>query len=136
MSTTRFGLHELSEHGCWERLRGASPPVGRLGFVAQQHPLVLPINYVVDGETVVVRFAEDTVLDEAVDARVAFEVDEVEQAWEEGWSVVVRGRAGEVTDHEELARMRRLRLRPWAGTDRVRFLRIDATVGITGRVIR
>lgn len=123
MATRRSGLFHLEPEECWQRLRLANPRVGRLAFAVDQHPLVLPVNYAVDGDRVVIRFNEDTVL------------DDIKPAWEGGWSVVIQGQAVEAVTDDQLARLRRLPLRPWAGTDRIRYLRIDARHGISGRAI-
>lgn len=133
MSSKRFV--ELPPEECWQRVRTATPQVGRLGFLLDQHPIVLPVNYAVDGEAVVVRFSGDTVFDDAANRRVAFEVDDVDEVWERGWSVLIQGQAREVVNEEEVARMATLPLRAWAASDRVLFLRIDARHGISGRVI-
>ncbi len=129
-------LVELDEHECWRLLRGAEPRVGRLAFNVNQHPMLLPVNYTVDDRTIVVRFSGDTIVDEAVGTRVAFEVDHVEPEWERGWSVVVQGLAKEAMGRDELARMEELDLRAWAASDRVLFLRILPRHGISGRTIR
>ncbi len=136
MASTSVSFTEMQPAECWQRLREADPAVGRLGFLQDQHPIVLPVNYAVDGEAVVVRFSGDTVLDDVPGTRVAFEVDEVEPAWEQGWSVLIQGLAKEVVNEGELARIGRLPLRAWAASDRVLFLRIDARHGISGRIIR
>lgn len=133
MSSKRFV--ELQPEECWQRVRNATPRVGRLGFLLHQHPIVLPVNYAVDGEAVVVRFSGDTVFDDAANTRVAFEVDDVDEVWERGWSVLIQGQAREVVNEEEAARLATLPLRAWAASDRVLFLRIDARHGISGRVI-
>lgn len=65
---------------------------------------------------------------------MAFEVDEVDDAWEEGWSVLIRGSAVEVTDPDELTRLQRLPLRPWAGGDKPAHIRI-VPAAISGRRI-
>ncbi len=67
-------------------------------------------------------------------ARVAFEVDGVDEATRTGWSVLVRGEATEVTDPAELARLRQLPLSPWAPGAKTRYVRILPTV-LTGRRI-
>lgn len=63
---------------------------------------------------------------------VAFEVDWVEPTWQIGWSVVVRGQARVVTEPEELERVRRVPLLPWAEGDKENFVSIDAAL-ISGR---
>jgi Pyridoxamine 5'-phosphate oxidase len=47
-------------------------------------------------------------------ARVAFEVDAVDEGSRTGWSVVVRGQAAEVARRAALERLRALPLYPWA----------------------
>jgi hypothetical protein len=49
--------------------------------------------------------------------------------------VVVRGALGEVTDPEDLARLRALPLYPWAPGDKARYLRVRPA-SLTGRRIR
>ena len=65
-------------------------------------------------------------------AFVAFEVDWVEPTWQTGWSVVVHGQAHLVTDPDELVRMRRLPLLPWAEGEKSNFVNIRSTL-ISGR---
>ncbi|MGM0819140.1 MAG: pyridoxamine 5'-phosphate oxidase family protein, partial [Actinomycetota bacterium] len=68
-------------------------------------------------------------------AYVAFEVDDVDVAWKEGWSVLVRGQAEEVTGAGDLERVRALPLQPWARGERERFVRVRPET-ITGRRLR
>jgi nitroimidazol reductase NimA-like FMN-containing flavoprotein (pyridoxamine 5'-phosphate oxidase superfamily) len=84
---------------------------------------------------VLFRSDEGTKLDAAVrSGRVAFEIDGVDEATRTGWSVLVRGEATEVTDPGELARVRRLRLYPWAPGAKGHYIRILPT-SLTGRRI-
>jgi uncharacterized protein len=93
------------------------------------------VNFRLDGENVVMRVEHGSLLDEvAAGQRVAFEVDDVDPAWEEGWSVVLRGPLEAVTAKEEQERVARLGLRSWAGGDRVRYL-VIRTETVTGRRI-
>jgi nitroimidazol reductase NimA-like FMN-containing flavoprotein (pyridoxamine 5'-phosphate oxidase superfamily) len=78
------------------RLLG-SRRVGRLGFVVGDQPLVLPVNYAVEADIVVFRTGLGTKLEAVADAKVAFEVDEVDERAGTGWSVVVQGVAQEIT---------------------------------------
>lgn len=119
-------LRLLGEH----RLR-----VGRVAFVDEGFPQVLPVNYLVDHGTVVFRTALGTKLDAAArGAPLSFEVDHLEPEWEEGWSVLVQGRGEEVTNPAELARLQRLPLRAWVPGERTRFVRIQPSK-LTGRRI-
>src|SRR4030095_1319408 len=57
-------------------------------------------------------------------ARVAFEVDAVDEGSRTGWSVVVRGQAAEVLEPADLGRLHRLPLFPWAPGAKARYVRI------------
>ncbi len=72
----------------------------------------------------------------AVDSRVAFEVDHVDEALSQGWSVLVQGRARTVTDPDVARRLDALAYsRPWAdGDERDLWVRLDEE-RITGRRI-
>jgi nitroimidazol reductase NimA-like FMN-containing flavoprotein (pyridoxamine 5'-phosphate oxidase superfamily) len=127
-------IEELTAEACWSRL--AQVPTGRLCFVDSGGPMVLPLNHVVDGHSIVVRTAWGTSAHQLGDgATVAFEVDAAEPATCEGWSVVVRGYLDELTDMDELAAARRLDLHSWASGRRDHFLRIRPWK-VTGRDIR
>jgi uncharacterized protein len=124
---------ELTKSECFELL--ADEPVGRLALVDDRGPVVLPVNFIVDNHTLLIRSALGTKLDVlARGDKVAFEVDRIDAASGTGWSVLVRGEAIEVTDPEELARLRALPLHPWAPGPKHHFLRILPAV-VTGRRI-
>jgi hypothetical protein len=65
---------------------------------------------------------------------VGFEIDRVDEAVSEGWSVLVSGRAFCVDDPDEIVRLSSLDLEPWAGGARHALVKITP-VTITGRVI-
>jgi uncharacterized protein len=78
-------------------------------------PAVFPVNYAMLEGEVVFRIGRGTRLHAAMrNAVVAFEVDEVDPEYREGWSVLVVGVAGEITDDARRARAEALPLRPWA----------------------
>ena len=129
----RTGLEVLEREECLRLLAGEE--VGRIGVVAGGHPLILPVNYVLDGDQVVFRTAPGTKLQAACRTAVAFEVDRFDRARHAGWSVVVQGVAEEVTSFSDpavLARLDRLHLVPWAEGDKPNVVRIVPRV-ITGR---
>jgi uncharacterized protein len=136
MSTRSPALLHVAHDECIRLVRNHPVHLGRIGFAdADGHPLVLPVNYRLDGENVVIRVAHGSVLaDVAAGQRVAFEVDDVDPAWEEGWSVVFRGSLEPASSPEEEERLSRLGLRPWAGNDRVHYL-VVRTESVTGRRI-
>lgn len=125
-----YGLAILNRPECETLL--ATQSVGRVGLST---PMVLPVQYSMFDGDVVFRTAPGEKLIAAVLGRtVAFEIDDFDVAAMTGWSVVVVGRAEEVTDRDELARLRELDLRPWAGELRDRFVRIH-TEELSGRRI-
>jgi uncharacterized protein len=124
---------ELTKDECFRLLAGQL--LGRLVLVDDHGPIALPINFVLDQHTVLVRTDEGTKLDVASrGARVAFEVDGVDEATRTGWSVLVRGEAALVTDPAELTRVRALPLYPWAPGAKGHYIRILPTQ-LTGRRI-
>jgi nitroimidazol reductase NimA-like FMN-containing flavoprotein (pyridoxamine 5'-phosphate oxidase superfamily) len=127
------GWQELTKSECFALLSGQR--LGRVAVVDDQGPVVFPVNFVLDRHMVVFRTDEGTKLDAAArGGRVAFEVDGTDEAARTGWSVVVRGEATEVTDPAELARLRKLRLSPWAPGAKSRYVRI-LPAKLTGRRI-
>jgi uncharacterized protein len=128
------GLRVLDAEECRVRLENHPVHVGRIAFVSDGFPVVLPVNYqLMDGE-VIFRTGIGSKLDQALrGAAISFEVDAVDPAWEEGWSVLVKGKAEELHG-EELARARRRTLRPWGPGAKPRYLRIR-TEQMTGRQI-
>jgi nitroimidazol reductase NimA-like FMN-containing flavoprotein (pyridoxamine 5'-phosphate oxidase superfamily) len=127
-------IEGLAETECRSLLAGRH--LGRLALVDDRGPVILPVNYVVDRDAPVFRTDPGTKLDAAAEgAEVAFEVDATDETTRTGWSVVVRGTLGEVTDPEDLERLRALPLYPWAPGDKARYLRV-APASLTGRRIR
>lgn len=123
----------LSREEC-VRLLGTQQ-VGRLAFVSDGCPDVLPVNYVLDGDAVLFATASGTKLWAATRSPVAFEIDAVDPATRSGWSVVIHGLAQEITamDTCELhERLDRLAVSPWPGGERPNLVRLPATA-ISGR---
>ncbi|GAB3887485.1 pyridoxamine 5'-phosphate oxidase family protein [Kibdelosporangium lantanae] len=125
------GLEVLAEDECL-RLLG-KVPVGRIVYTDRALPAVQPVNFVVDGRSVVIRTAPRSRLAVAANgAVVAFEVDEFTDAPDSNaWSVVVVGRADEIPA-EEFAAVRRLPLQPWVAGARDYYLRVAIEI-ISGR---
>ena len=130
---SEVGWQELTRSECFGLLSGQQ--LGRVVLVDDRGPIALPVNFVLDRHTVLFRTDEGTKLDVAGrGAPVAFEVDGAEEATRTGWSVLVRGEAIEVTDPDDLARVRRLPLYPWAPGAKTRYVRILSS-SLTGRRI-
>lgn len=122
-------ITEVPEDSCWGYLDTAE--VGRLATSVNDQPEVFPVNYVVDGQSIVFRTAAGSKLEDIVtNNRVAFEAD----GWTEeaGWSVVLRGKAEIITDDAELALCDKMPLLPWVPTVKRNYIRVEADQ-ITGR---
>lgn len=102
--------------------------VGRLGFVVDGTPRIVPLNYAMDGRDVVVAVARGSELGRLVAAGApvgVFEVDHVDHERHQGWSVTVTGPVLEVRGAAELRRISRgWSPRPWADGDRSMLLRV------------
>jgi nitroimidazol reductase NimA-like FMN-containing flavoprotein (pyridoxamine 5'-phosphate oxidase superfamily) len=82
-------VRELSDSACRELL--ASREVGRLGFVDEGYPIVLPVSYrYVDGR-IWIRTGSGSKLSSAPLSPVSFEIDELDLASRSGWSVLAKG---------------------------------------------
>lgn len=110
--------------------------VGRLVFTEPRGPVAVPVNYAILHDDIVVRTSGRTSLAaRAGHSRVSFEVDHLDEALAEGWSVLVSGQAHVVTTPAELETVRSLGIEPWAGGERDIYLRVVIT-DVTGRRIR
>jgi nitroimidazol reductase NimA-like FMN-containing flavoprotein (pyridoxamine 5'-phosphate oxidase superfamily) len=133
MAADRNGSTVLTVDECMRLLTSNVPRVGRVGFLADGKPVILPVNYLFHEGSVIFRTDPGAKLNAAAAGqRIAFEVDSIDPTWEEGWSVVVQGRAEVVTDAVELDRLEGLPLRPWGKGPKDSFVRIMST-DISGR---
>ena len=102
-ATDRHGLEVLPLSQCLSLLR--SRPLGRLAYESAGTPVVVPVNHLVDGSTIILRTLSGGKLDTGLAGRpVAFQLDDHDPARGTGWSVLVQGRAEVVEDEELLAR--------------------------------
>jgi len=109
--------------------------IGRIGFGTASGPVVLPVNFAVVADTIIIRTSEGSMIEGHATDQVAFEVDHLDEALGQGWSVLVRGPAHRVAHQAELHHVRRdTTLWPWPGGDRDVYVRIIPD-RITGRRI-
>jgi uncharacterized protein len=132
LPTDHAGLEVLPFEVCLHVL--ASVPVGRVGFFADGEVVVLPVNHLVDGQDVVFRTARGAKLSAAEGQDlVAFEVDDYDEDSQSAWSVLVTGRAEMVYEEDEIQRLNRRGLHPWASAvERPFWIRIRPT-SVSGR---
>lgn len=120
----------LPDDECDRLLRAGT--FGRLAFTTPGGPEIVPVNYRVVADAIVVRTAAGTLLARwAHEAQVTFEVDLVNHERWVGWSVIARGVAsieGPDVQHDP----HRGGPRPWADGERGIVVRLPWTT-ISGR---
>jgi nitroimidazol reductase NimA-like FMN-containing flavoprotein (pyridoxamine 5'-phosphate oxidase superfamily) len=125
-------LEELSYDECLALLRVSS--VARVGVVVNGAPIVLPVNYrLVEslGPTwLTIRTRPGNVIDRG-GLTVALEIDDIDPASHEGWSVLVRGTLSHV-DPDAADFRARFDPEPWIEEERDSWLVIEP-FSITGR---
>ena len=129
----RNGLEVLEREECIALLAGAT--VGRIAITSNALPVVLPVNFVLLDDRIVIRTGRGTKLDAATrNTVVAFEVDEIETVEQTGWSVLVTGVARELVAPDEIDEISASPPARWApGTDG-RYIAISTDM-ISGRRI-
>ncbi|WP_327092490.1 pyridoxamine 5'-phosphate oxidase family protein [Nonomuraea sp. NBC_01738] len=133
MHVDSSGLTILPEHECLALLGSAE--IGRIVFTDRALPAVQPVNFHLDGNTLVIRTGAGSKLAAATrDAIVAFETDEFDSAARTGWSVTAVGHARAVEDPAELARLAALPLWPWAPGERDHYI-VVSVERLSGRRI-
>jgi nitroimidazol reductase NimA-like FMN-containing flavoprotein (pyridoxamine 5'-phosphate oxidase superfamily) len=129
----RTWMQQLTAEQCWDLLAGV--PVGRLAVLVDSLPEVYPVNFAVDGRSIVFRTDEGNKLRGlGRSPSVCFEADELDVEAKSGWSVLVKGTAREITDSEERRRAEALSLEFWARGAKSRWVRIEP-FAISGRRI-
>ena len=109
---------------------------GRLA-IATDSPVIRPVNYLFDepSQSVVFRTADGSKFHALLlAAQAAFEIDGIDEGSHTGWSVIVAGRAEEVTSLSDVRRLDALGLEPWAPGPKPHWMRIRAFT-VTGRRI-
>jgi nitroimidazol reductase NimA-like FMN-containing flavoprotein (pyridoxamine 5'-phosphate oxidase superfamily) len=134
LATDRAGLEILHLGDCFLLLK--SVPVGRVGFIEGGEVVILPVNFLVDGQDVLFATGAGSKLSSVeVGHYVGFEADSYEAATRTGWSVVVKGFAEIIDDDDEAARCDGLGPTSWGGAADGRvWVRIRPT-SVSGRRI-
>lgn len=124
-------LEALSGDECRRLL--ASRAIGRLGVVRGGFPLVVPVNYAVHRDRIVVHSDPGATFSSARQHRVSFEVDHLSTARRVGWSVLVQGFAVEVVAGDPLfAEYGSVAVDPWPPGRRDRVL-VVTPITVSGR---
>lgn len=113
-------VKKLTTDECWEMLRDNE--FGRLAFHLAGEVHITPVNYAVDGRTLLFRTAEgNKLLGVVMNDDVAFEIDEYDD--EHARSVILRGTA-RVLEGQEAYRSENVPLRPWVNTEKYNVVEI------------
>lgn len=113
-----------------------SVPVGRVAFVVDGLPEVLPVNFSLLGRDIVIRTASRSRLAELATAGqpLTFEVDDIDESSRLGWSIVLHCRSRLGQELERDAALVDELHRPWIGGDRHTVVVMSPT-RVTGRRI-
>jgi len=127
-------LRDLGPEECRALL--STHGVGRVAVTAPDgRPAVVPVNYEIVDDAIAFRTAPGSVPAAAVGTDVAFEVDHLDEALSQGWSVLAVGPARAVTDPDAARRLAGGAYgEPWAGGEREMWVSIRPT-RLTGRRI-
>jgi uncharacterized protein len=124
-------VQELPPEECRELLTAKS--VGRVGFDGIHGPQILPVNYVFHRQSIFFRTAAGSALAAAMRTRVAFEIDDIDDFLQGGWSVLVVGEAALVEDGDLIVELwGEQGPKPWAPGLRTQFVQITP-IRVTGR---
>ena len=104
-------------------------------FRSAERPVALPVNFKTLAGAVIFRSALDgEVAAITSEEPVSFEVDRIDDAMSEGWSVLATGTVHSVRAAEQIHEVQALGIEPWAGGERDTYFRLSVTC-ITGKRI-
>ena len=108
---------------------------GRIAVTDADGPVIFPVNYMMDGDSIVFRTDEGTKLHSArAGATVAFEIDGVDPVHRLGWSVLARGVLEPVAATDASSERAVLPAAPYPEGRRTHVVRISSP-HLTGRRI-
>ncbi len=129
--TTEDPVQTLDAAQCWDLLEGEE--LGRLAYRLVDEVHIVPINYIVDGRSLLFRTASgNKLLAAALHSDVALEID-----WHDdtsAWSVVARGHLQQLEEDQE-HRVDSLPLHPWVPTLKYDVVELVPDL-VTGRYFR
>lgn len=126
-------LFAIDEEECRRYLAGGG--VGRVVFRSLGRPVALPVNFKTLAGDIVFRSAKGGEVGAITpEEPVSFEVDRIDDAMREGWSVLATGAVRPVGAGAELDEVVALGIEPWANGERHTYVRLRVTT-LTGRRI-
>lgn len=133
VSVDKSGLEILTETECFALIQ--TMPIGRVVYSEWALPVIVAVNFALDGMDIVVRTQRRSRLaTQAPGNVVAFEVDDIDIATRSGWSVVMTGRFQLVDEPADIRRLDGIGLHSWAPSAHDRYLKLRPEV-VTGRRI-
>ena len=121
-------VEEMTAEECWSHLE--EEEFGRLAYRLVDEVHIVPVNFVVDGHTLLFRTAAgNKLLAAALASDVAFEIDQRDE--DSAWSVVVRGHLRRLEEDEQ-HRVDNLPEHSWISTRRDEVIDLVPEV-VTGR---
>lgn len=127
----RARMVTLDETECWVLLDDHG--IGRIALTGKDGLMVFPVNYQVLGREIVFMTAVDSPLASAAGTEIAFEADHLDEAFEQGWSVLLVGPVRRVSDEITARRLgNAVYSTPWAGGVRDTVMTL-APRRVTGR---
>jgi nitroimidazol reductase NimA-like FMN-containing flavoprotein (pyridoxamine 5'-phosphate oxidase superfamily) len=131
----RTGMQHLDRDECLRLLARHQHQVGRLAFIEGARPTITPVNYAMVEDHIVFRSNPGSKLDAALaGGGAAFEIDDVDDVEQIGWSVVVRGRLEVVTNRRQLMLLGATQLTPYAPSEKTSWIMLHPDT-VTGRMI-
>jgi nitroimidazol reductase NimA-like FMN-containing flavoprotein (pyridoxamine 5'-phosphate oxidase superfamily) len=111
--------------------------VGRFLYDADRGPVAVPVNYAMLGDDVIFKADKQTATAAAAAGqhKVSFDVDHIDDALDEGWSVLLSGTASVLTSPADREAAEQLGIQSWANIDGGSYVRLVPDL-ITGRRIR
>lgn len=126
-------LTEMRERECQRLIESGG--IGRVAFELAGRLLVLPVNFTVHDGAIVFRTGATTAVGRYGEGPVAFEVDRIDDGLQEGWSVLISGKARHADADEAYRLAEEVDVEPWAGGDREVYVLIEPD-RISGRRVR
>lgn len=98
-------LENMTEEECLVCLKEVR--FGRVAVVtAEGRPEIFPVNFAVQGRTVVMVTASSVLIERAPLGHVAFEADHIDVESRQGWDVVVSGEGADITGTIDVTSLR------------------------------
>ena len=132
--SSRQHIEALTSDECAKLV--AAGGIGRFIFSGERGPVAWPVNFrILNGDVVFRTESSSSALRHLTQTDTSFEVDRLDEALTEGWSVLMTGQSRMIGDPAERALVESLGVQPWATGPHEAYVRLSPRT-ITGRRIR